>query len=227
MNSFTDRTEAGCLLGQLLASKAYPDPVVLALPRGGVPVGLEIARALNAPLGLVMVRKIGVPVQPELAVAAVVNGDHPEIVVNRPIAAQAGLDRAAIEELAEEQLTEIRRRRAIYRRSRAEVLVAGRTAIVVDDGIATGASMRAALKAVRRKKPERLVLAVPVAPLDTLSTLRSETDEIICLDIPPNFYAIGAHYRDFSQVEDAEVVRMLDEAERLAAPTENAPPGRS
>lgn len=215
MSGFTDRNQAGRRLAELLAPKAYPDPVILALPRGGVTIGLEIARVLHAPLDLVMVRKIGVPYQPELAAAAVVNGDHPEIVVNRAIAAQAGLSRADIDELAKGQLAEIRRRRAIYLKGRAQVPLAGRTAIVVDDGIATGATMRAALKAVHRKDPARMVLAVPVAPPDTVAALRADVDEIVCPETPEYFYAIGAHYVDFTQVEDEAVVRMLDEAARL------------
>jgi len=222
MKRFSDRTEAGRKLAALITARAYADPVVLALPRGGVTVGLEIARVLRAPLDLVMVRKIGVPHQPELAAAAVVNGNHPEIVVNREIAAQAGLSRADIDELAEGQLAEIRRRRAIYLKGRAQVPLAGRTAIVVDDGIATGATMRAALKAVRRKAPARLVLAVPVAPPDTVTRLSADVDEIICPETPAFFYAIGAHYVDFTQVEDDAVVRMLDEAARLL--DESQPP---
>jgi len=221
MNGYRDRTEAGRALAEILAGKGYADPVVLALPRGGVTVGIEIARALRAPMDLVMVRKIGVPWQPELAAAAVVNGAHPEIVVNRAIAADAGLDKAAIDRMAEEQLQEIRRRREIYLKGRTQVPLEGRTAIVVDDGIATGATVRAALKGVRRKSPARLVLAVPVAPPSALAELGRDVDELICPLTPDRFYAIGAHYIDFTQVEDGEVVRLLDEAARLLS----EPPG--
>lgn len=149
MNSFNNRIEAGQALAKELVKKNYPDPVVLALPRGGVPIGLEVARSLKAPLDLVMVRKIGVPYQPELAAAAVVNGDNPELVINESIAAHAGLDKEELDRLAERQLEEIKRRRGIYLKDRAQVSVEGRTAIVVDDGIATGATVRASLKAVR------------------------------------------------------------------------------
>jgi putative phosphoribosyl transferase len=218
LTRFRDRTEAGVALAELLAMRDLPDPVVFALPRGGVQVGLEVARRLRAPLDLVMVRKIGVPFQPELAAAAVVNGDAPETVVNEGIAARAGLGPNDIAALAEVQLREITRRRAVYLRGRARAAVEGRTAIVVDDGIATGATMRAALGAVRRRRPGRLVLAVPVAAPDTLEALAAEVDEAVCIAQPASLGAIGAYYLDFSQVEDAEVIRMLDEAHRLAAP---------
>jgi putative phosphoribosyl transferase len=212
---FRDRTEAGIALAELLAGRELADPVVLALPRGGVPVGLEIARRLRAPLDLVMVRKIGVPFQPELAAAAVVNGDAPEIVVNADVAARAGLAEADIAAIAERELREIDRRRAAYLHGRAQVPVEGRTAIVVDDGIATGATMRAALKGVRRRAPARLVLAVPVAPPETLDALAPEVDEAVCLARPRALGAIGAYYLDFAQVPDEAVIRMLDEAHAL------------
>jgi putative phosphoribosyl transferase len=215
MSGFSNRIAAGQALAESLAKKGYSDPVVLALPRGGVPVGLEVARTLGAPLDLIMVRKIGVPYQPELAAAAVVNGTHPELVVNKDIAAQTGLNRKELDRLAEVQLQEIKRRRGIYLKDRAQVPVAGHTAIIVDDGIATGATVRAALKAVRRRKPAKLVLAVPVAPADTLEAIRGDVDEIICLETPRFFYAIGAHYIDFGQVSDEEVVRLLREADRF------------
>jgi len=216
MSGFANRTEAGRELAALLAARDYPDPVVLALPRGGVPVGLEIVRRLRAPMDLVMVRKLGVPYQPELAAGAVVNGDHPQTVVNEDVAAHAGLGAADLRQMANEQLREIRRRREIYLKGRAQVPVEGRTAIVVDDGIATGATTRAALLGVRLRGPAKLVLAVPVAPADTLEKLRPDVDDLVCVETPSFFYAIGAHYVDFTQVRDDEVVRMLDEAERLA-----------
>jgi len=215
MSGFLNRREAGRALADALVAKNYRDPVVLALPRGGVPIGIEVARALKAPLDLVMVRKIGVPYQPELAAAAVVNGDDPQLVVNESIAAQAGLSRDDLDHLAKKQLAEITRRRGIYLKGRKQISVEGRTAIVVDDGIATGATVRASLKAVRRWNPERLVLAVPVAPADTIASLRAEVDDIVCIETPEVFYAIGAHYVNFSQVSDDEVVRLLDEAERM------------
>ena len=217
MRRFRDRREAGLMLADLLAASGFEDPIVLALPRGGVPVGLEIARRLSAPLDLIMVRKIGVPYQPELAAAAVVDGENPEIVVNENVASWAGLGGAEIEALARVQLDEIARRRALYLEGRDPVSVAGRTAIVVDDGIATGATMRAALHAVRWRRPARLVLAVPVAAPATLHALRAEVDEVVCVLRPAGLGAIGAYYVDFTQVGDAEVIAMLEEARRLLA----------
>lgn len=213
MREFHDRTSAGRALAREVAARSYADPLVLALPRGGVPVALEVARALGAPLDLVMVRKIGVPSQPELAAAAVVNGDHPEYVMNARIMAAAGLSEADVAELARPQLAEIRRRRRSYLAGRPQQSVAGRTAIVVDDGIATGATMRASLHAVARRSPSRLILAVPLAPPQTIADLGREVDEVVCLASPEDFYAIGAHYDDFHQVGDDEVTRMLAEAD--------------
>jgi putative phosphoribosyl transferase len=212
---FRDRRDAGIALADALAARDLADPVILALPRGGVTVGLEVARRLRAPLDLIMVRKIGVPFQPELAAAAVANGDAPEIVMNESVAARAGLSRDDIDAMAQVQLKEIARRRELYLKGRAAAPVEGRTAIVVDDGIATGATMRAALAAVRRRGPGRLVLAVPVAAPDTLAELQSEVDEVVCVRRPMFLGAIGAYYADFDQVEDDEVIRMLDEAHRL------------
>ncbi len=218
MREFRDREEAGKALAEALAARApaYVDPVILALPRGGVPIGLEISKRLSAPLDLVMVRKLGVPFQPELAAGAVVNGDNPQIVLNEDVCDAAGLSRADIDRIAEGQLAEIRRRRAAYLQGRAQTPIAGRTAIVVDDGIATGATMRAALKAVRKAGAARLVLAVPVAPPDTIQALQAEVDDVVCLQTPAYFYAIGAHYQIFDQVPDDEVVRLLRESERYA-----------
>jgi len=208
--SFTDRTEAGRALAQRLSRMSLPPPiVVLALPRGGVPIGAEVARALNAPLDLLLVRKIGAPWQPELAVAALVDGQPPDIVVDDETVAMTGVDREYIDTQARQQMHEIERRRRVYLHGRAPVSVEGATVIIVDDGIATGTTVRAALKALRRRKPARLVLAVPVAPSDTLAALRAEVDDIVCLAEPYPFHAIGLHYRDFHQVGDDEVLAAL------------------
>jgi putative phosphoribosyl transferase len=218
---FQSRREAGIRLAEAVGARrggdAARDPVVLALPRGGVPVALEIARVLRAPLDLVLVRKVGVPGHEELAAAAVVDGDPPQLVVNRDIVARAGISEAALRAGERRALAELERRRAHYLGDRAPVAVEGRDAIVVDDGIATGATTRAALLGVRRRNPRSLTLAVPVAPADTLASLAEEVDEVICLETPRPFYAIGAHYDDFAQLEDAEVVAMLREAERFPA----------
>ncbi|WP_413874316.1 phosphoribosyltransferase [Albidovulum sp.] len=211
MDRFRDRIEAGQVLGNLVAARNYDRPVVLALPRGGVPVAAEVARAIGAPLDLIMVRKIGVPGQSELAAGAVVNGDRPEIVVNEDVARHMGLTHEDIERLSKPELETIAKRRAIYLKGRSSVDLAGRSAIVVDDGIATGATMRAALGAVRRQKPRRVVLAVPVAAADSLALLRGEVDEVICPVVPAWFGAVGAFYDRFDQTSDDEVIRLMAE----------------
>jgi putative phosphoribosyl transferase len=206
---FRDRSDAGCQLAVRLTSFRAHDPVVLALPRGGVPVGAEIARALDAPLDVVLVRKIGVPFQPELALGAVVDGDEPELVIDTQLMALLAIPESYVQEQRERQLREIERRRQSYLEGRAPVAVGGRAAIVVDDGIATGSTMRAALLAIRRRQPARLVLAVPVAPPETIAALRREVDEIVCLSTPEIFGAIGQFYADFRQLGDAEVIGLL------------------
>jgi predicted phosphoribosyltransferase len=208
---FANRTEAGRRLAEELTGYGNRQAVVLALPRGGVPVAREIAATLNASLDLVIVRKIGVPLQPELAMGAVVDGGNPLVVRNEDIIELAGIDEAAFEAVRDRELEEISRRREQYLGSRPHPRIDGRIAIVVDDGIATGATTRVALRAVRRQKPERLILAVPVAPSDSLADLRSEADEIVCLEHYRHFGAIGYYYADFSQVSDQEVRQILDE----------------
>ena len=198
--------------------KHLVDPVVLALPRGGVPVAAEIARRLRAPLDVVLVRKIGVPLQRELAAAAVINGGSAEIVTNDDVMALAGLTRADIEQLAKRELAEIERRRQVYLQGRERVPLEGRTLILVDDGIATGASVRAALTALRRRQPRALLLAVPVAPADTVAALRAEVDDVVCLRTPEPFMAIGLHYRDFHQLSDEDVIRALTSRGEPGAP---------
>jgi putative phosphoribosyl transferase len=214
---FADRAAAGRALGQRLASLHLADPVVLALPRGGVPVALEVARALRAPLDLLLVRKIGVPFQRELAVAAVMDGAEPVVVVDETIRAESGVTRDYIEAQARTELAEIERRRRIYLGGRAALALEGRTAIVVDDGIATGTTVRAAIKGLRQRRPARVVLAVPVAPPDTVARLRREVDDLVCLAQPEVFGAIGLFYADFHQLSDDEVTRGLAEADLDAA----------
>jgi putative phosphoribosyl transferase len=217
--AFADRTEAGRALAQRLVDAALVPPlVVLALPRGGVPVAAEVARALGAPLDLLLVRKIGAPWQPELAVAALVDGDPPDIVVDETTSRMCGVDRDYIDQQARLEMREIERRRRIYLAGRAPVPVAGATVIVIDDGVATGTTIRAAMQALRRRHPARLVLAVPVAPADTVAELRAEADEVICLAQPEPFHAIGLHYGDFHQVSDDEVLAALRAAEPGAPP---------
>ena len=208
---FSDRAEAGRRLAERLQRFKADQPLVLALPRGGVSIGVEIARALAAPLDIVLVRKIGAPFQEELAIAAVADGEHPEMVVNRDIAALLDIPERYLNEERDRQLIEIERRRKLYLAGRSRPAIAGKTAIVVDDGIATGATMRAALRAVRRAGPKRLVLAVPVAPAETIAELRHDVDEVVCLETPADFGAISLYYEDFRQVTDSEVIAMLAE----------------
>jgi putative phosphoribosyl transferase len=213
---FADRTDAGNRLAEAVAAKGYADPVLLALPRGGVPVAAIVAERLGCPLDLVLVRKIGAPGHEELAVAAVADGPREatdrHVAVNQDVLAQLGRDRGWVDARADEQMAEIRRRRRAYLGERRPVSVAGKTAIVVDDGIATGATTRVALQAVREADPARLVLAVPVAPPDTVAALREVCDEVVCLETPASFGAIGLFYDDFHQVPDEEVIAALDRA---------------
>ncbi len=207
---FQDRHDAGRRLAQKLLHLKAGRPVVLALPRGGVPVGYEIAAALDAPLDLLLVRKIGAPWQPELAVGAVVDGRYPHTVLNEDVVQSLGIPESYIEAERARQVEEIERRRAVYLQGRTPADVAGRAALVVDDGIATGATVRVALRAVRRAGARWLVLAVPVAPADIVERLREEADEVVVLAMPDPFIAVGAHYRDFRQLDDAEVIALLD-----------------
>jgi predicted phosphoribosyltransferase len=208
---FRDRKDAGQKLAAALAK--YKDQgdraVVLALPRGGVPVAAEVAAALDAPLDLVLVRKIGVPMQPELAMGAVVDGAAPVVVRNEDIVRLVGIDEAEFKAVCDRELAEIERRRKRYVGDRPHPEVAGRIAIVIDDGIATGATTRAALRATRARKPKRLVLAVPVAPTQSLEELRGEADEIVCIEDYEPFGAIGYFYSDFRQISDEEVIETL------------------
>jgi len=203
--SFINRSDAGRKLAQALLTYKDRQPVVLALLRGGVPVAAEAAAALDAPLDLVLVRKIGVPMQPELAMGAVVDGSSPIVVRNDDVILLTGVDETEFEAIRDRELAEIERRRRLYLDDRASVDVAGRVAIVIDDGVATGATTRAALRATRIRKPSKLVLAVPVAATDTLAALREEADDVICLEDHKSFGAIGFYYDDFRQLSDREV----------------------
>ncbi|NBC34570.1 MAG: phosphoribosyltransferase [Alphaproteobacteria bacterium] len=209
---FADRRDAGRRLAEALGRFRDRNPVVLALPRGGVPVGYEIAAALHCPLDVVMVRKIGAPQQPELAAAAVVDGDRPETVRNDRVIDMLGISERYLEVETGKQLAEIERRRAIYVSGLPRPALQGSTVLVVDDGIATGSTIRAAAHGVARANPARVVIAVPVAPPDTVDTLRSEVDEVVCLETPAGFAAIGAFYADFHQVSDDEVIDCLRKA---------------
>lgn len=206
---FKDRIEAGKQLAERLTESLPRPAVVLALPRGGVPVAAEIARRHGLPLDLMLVRKVGLPAQRELAVAAIAGADGSELTVNADVAAMAGLSPEEIRDLAEPERTELRRRRTVYLGDRKPVSLIGKTAILVDDGIATGATTRAAIAATRQAGAQQIILAVPVAPSEVLDRLRREVDKIICLETPDPFHAVGAHFRDFPQVSDDEVTRTL------------------
>jgi putative phosphoribosyl transferase len=215
--SFYDRTDAGRRLAGELQRFKGEDVVVFALPRGGAPVAEPIANSLNAPLDLVLVRKIGVPFQPELAMGAVADGGNPVVVRNDDVIAMADISDNEFQQACARELDEIERRRQLYLGNRARPEAKGHVAIVVDDGVATGATTRAALRAVRARGPKKLVLAVPVAPPDTLESLASEVDEIICLETHRAFGAIGFFYRDFRQISDDEVIDILDRCARKAS----------
>lgn len=206
---FKDRVDAGKNLAAALSGFRGQDCVVLALPRGGVPVGAEIAACLHAPLDVLLVRKIGAAFQPELAVGAVVDGGEPVVVRNDELIRDTGTREEVFNAICAKELREIERRRELYQHGNPPLDPKGRVAIVVDDGIATGATMRAALRATRMRKPKRLILAVPVAAPDTLNNLRAEADEVVCLATPEPFGAVGYFYRDFSQTSDGEVIALL------------------
>jgi predicted phosphoribosyltransferase len=207
--SFLDRMDAGRRLAARLARYKDQHPVVLALPRGGVPVAAEVAAALEAPLDLILVRKIGVPWKPELAMGAVVDGGAPLVVRNENVVRMSGTSDREFRAVCDRELAEIDRRRERYLGGRPRIDVEGRTAIVVDDGIATGATTKAALRATRMLGPKKLILAGPVAPAEIAEEMRGEADEVIFLEERREFGAIGYYYRDFRQVDDQEVIDYL------------------
>ena len=215
---FADREEAGRLLAVPVAALSPALPVVFALPRGGVPIAAAIAQALKAPLDLVIVRKLGARDEPELAIGAVVDETIGGTLLNPDVVAITGASETYIKTARSRALAEIERRRALYLAGRAPIDPKGRTAIVVDDGLATGATARVALQSLRRRGAARLILAVPVAPPETLAALTGEADDIVCLEKADIPRGIGGFYGDFHQLEDEEVMRLL-------APFTTAPPG--
>jgi putative phosphoribosyl transferase len=208
---FIDRKDAGMQLAERLKRYSEKKEVfVLALPRGGVVTGAEIARRLRIPLDVLIVRKIGHPHQPELAIGAV--SETGTVELNRSIIAASGVPKAYIDEEVAVQKKEIERRVELYRSGKGIVPLEGRTIILVDDGVATGATLKAAIATLRKAKIERLVVAVPVAPPETAGEIKRMADEFICLETPSNFMAVGAHYSDFVQVTDEEVVKLLKQS---------------
>jgi putative phosphoribosyl transferase len=207
---FRDRTDAGRRLALHLAKAGYrsvPDLLVLALPRGGVPVAYEVARELQAPLDVFMVRKLGLPGREELAMGAVASGGAR--VLNDDVVEALHVPEHVIDEAADRELREIERRERAYRDDRPPPEVRGKTVILVDDGLATGSTMRAAAQAVRQNAPKRLVVGVPVAARETCAAMRSEADDVVCVLMPEPFYGVGMWYQDFSQTTDDEVRKLL------------------
>jgi putative phosphoribosyl transferase len=210
MNGFRDRTDAGRALAAELQSFLPERPVILALPRGGVPVGYEVARALHAPLDVWVVRKVGVPWHPELGAGAVAEGGF--VHLNQDILDHVGLSRDDIAEVVRAKQREVEERVLLFRGGRSAPVLRDRTVILVDDGIATGGTVRAAIRSIRAQSPKAIVLAVPVASPDAIQALEPEVERMVCLQAPSDLYAIGIWYRDFTQVPDDEVLRLLDRA---------------
>jgi len=210
--TFADRDKAGLLLADRLAEMILPNALVVALPRGGVPVGAPIARRLDAPLDVAFVRKLGAPDEPELAIGAVAEGDPPEIVLNARQVEELGLNEDFIRSAVARELAAIEQRRRDYADARPAVEPAGRTVIVVDDGVATGMTMQAALRSIRRRGAVRVVAAVPVASREAAAMLQEEADDVVCLSAPRRFGSVGSFYRAFGQVSDADVAGLLKAA---------------
>lgn len=217
---FRDRFQAGRRLAAVLAPYAgRPNLLVLALPRGGVPVGYEVSRALNAPLDIMLVRKLGVPGHEELAMGAIASGGIR--VVSEDVVEAFGISERVIATVAANEGEELERRERAYRDDRPAPEIKGRAVILVDDGLATGSTMRAAAAALRAQHPERLIVAVPVAPPETCASLRTEVDDVVCALAPEPFFAVGNWYDDFSQITDREVRQLLRAAEAAV----EVPPG--
>jgi putative phosphoribosyl transferase len=210
MSSFTkfqDRSQAGQLLGERLAYLTSERPIVLGLPRGGVPVAFEVAQALASPLDVLVVRKLGVPFHPEFAFGAI--GEDDAQVLNTQFVQQLGLSKDTIAEVARHERAELIRRVELYRGDRAALALVGRTVVIVDDGLATGATARVAVEVARARGAKRIIVAVPVSPREAVAELRTLADEVISLRVPAQFEAVGEWYEDFSQTSDDEVTSLL------------------
>jgi putative phosphoribosyl transferase len=203
---FRNRAEAGQRLGAELRSRHLVDPLVLGLPRGGVEVAYEIARALNAPLDVIPARKLGAPFQPEVAIGAIAPG---AIVLNPQLIEQVGLRRADLDRVLAEEMREMSRQAELFRSGRPALDVADRTVVLADDGLATGATAAAAIQSVRQGRPRKLILAVPVGAADTVRRLHAEVDELVCLETPRDFQAVGQWYENFDQTTDVRVIHLL------------------
>ena len=214
---FSDRKEAGEILAEKLEKLRLENPVVLAIPRGGVVVGYEVARKLKAPLDVIVPRKLGAPGNPELAIGAV--AEDGTIILDSSLIDYLEVDEEYIKKEKERQVKEIKRRLNAYRGRFSRLEIERRDVVIVDDGIATGATIRAAIASARKRKPASLTLAVPVAPPSTIEKLREEVDRIVCVSTPEPFFAIGLFYTDFRQTTDEEVIRLLEKNRREVAKT--------
>lgn len=216
MHLFRDRTDAGAQLAERLDAYRDQDVLVLGIPRGGVPVAAEVARRLDAELDIMVARKLGAPLQPELAIGAVTaNGGR---YLNETLMEEAGVTDEFLRAVTAAEMAEAHRREHRLRGERAAPRIERRTVIVVDDGLATGATMRAAVRSLRKRRPARIVVAVPVAPPQTCTALRGEVDEVVALDEPEPFLAVGLHYRDFSPTDEREIMRLLEANRRRQTP---------
>ena len=209
---FHDRKEAGQRLAEELLRYKHEHPVIIALPRGGVPVAFEIAKKLHVPLDIVIVRKLGAPGQKELAIGALVEGKKTLVFLNNYIMDSLGVSESYLEEEIAIETEEMRRRQKMYRGDEQRIQLKDQTVIIVDDGIATGASMKAALMGLKADEPKKIILALPVAPANIINEMEQIVDEVVCLKTPTLFFAVGKHYADFSQTTDDEVIALLDEA---------------
>ncbi|KTD54704.1 phosphoribosyltransferase [Legionella quateirensis] len=211
MDKYADRSEAGIILAKYLKSYAnQPNVIILALPRGGVPVAYELATALSLPFDVFIVRKLGVPGHEELAMGAIASGGT--VLFNEPLMTQLNLDSTSIHKVIEREQKELERRELLYRGNRSAPQLNGKTIILVDDGIATGSTMRAAIEAIRKQKPASMVIAVPVAESSTCEEMASLVDQIVCPLKPINFYAVGLWYENFPQTSDEEVIYLLTQS---------------
>jgi predicted phosphoribosyltransferase len=218
---FRDRADAGRRLAERLTHLRHEEPIVLALPRGGVTVGYEVARVLGAPLDVIVARKLGAPFQPELGIGAIAPGGVR--VLNEEAVRWLGISEEEIGRIAERESREMERRIRLYRGDQPMPDLRGRTVILVDDGIATGVTTRAAIESVRQSRPQKLVLAVPVCAAETSDILQQEVDEFICLSIPTEFVAVGVWYENFTQVSDEEVIQLLARAKAEVAESHGVP----
>ena len=219
---FENRDCAGEALAKALSSFKGKKPVVYALPRGGLPVASPVAKALDAPLDLIFVRKIGAPGHAELAIGAVVDGAEPTLVIHDAAIRELGVNQGYIDAQRENAIAEIERRRKLYLQDRKPVSMRDRTVIIVDDGLATGSTMEAAIEAARKAEPREIVAAVPTAPRDTIARLERIADRVVCLESPDPFWSVDGQYRHFPQLSDAEVVRLLARNDERRTPEDAA-----